>query len=273
LRKSAHSPAFVVLCLGLLAGCSSAPQRIDEQARLLGFTRSVLQGGAFAHVVYRKAAHASGGSLHVYIEGDGNPYLQRGIVAADPTPRRPVMLQLMALDSEAAVYVGRPCYFGLATTAPCTTLDWTLNRFSQDAVDSMAQVIERLRAAGGHGTVELFGHSGGGAMAVLIARRLHDATRVVTLAGNLDIAAWTELHGYSPLLGSLNPVSEGPLPERVAQLHLAGELDRNVPPELIADAAHRLGAAGIRILAGVEHACCWEGEWPGVVAGHSLSPQ
>ena len=41
----------------------------------------------------------------------------------------------MALDSEAAVYVGRPCYFGLATTAPCTTLDWTLNRFSQGAVE------------------------------------------------------------------------------------------------------------------------------------------
>jgi len=257
-----------VACLGLLVGCSSAPQRIDEQARRQGFTRSVMQGEAYAHVVYRHDARTPGGPLHVYIEGDGNPYLQRGIVAADPTPRRPVMLHLMALDPRDAAYVGRPCYFGLAAEPPCTALDWTLDRFSADAVESMARVIEVLIESGGYDSVELFGHSGGGTMAVLLARRLSSATRVVTLAGNLDVTAWTELHGYSPLRGSLNPVSEGPLPARVDQLHLAGEDDRNVPPRLIADAARRLGARGIRVVAGADHACCWEKEWPAVIAGH-----
>lgn len=272
MRKSAYPRVAVVLCVGLTAGCSSAPQRIDEQARLLGYTRTVMQGDAYAHVVYAKPAQAVGGPLHVYIEGDGQPYLQRSIVAADPTPRRPVMLQLMALDAETAVYVGRPCYFGLATTTPCTPLAWTVDRFSARAIDSMAEVIERLQVEGRHEVIALFGHSGGGTMAVLLARRLPGATRVVTLAGNLDIDAWSELHGYSPLRGSLNPVSEGPLPGRIDQLHLAGELDRNVPPQLIADAADLLGAPGIRILAGVGHACCWEGEWPDIIASHSLSP-
>ena len=228
-----------------------------------------MQGGAYAHVVYLRKSPSAGGPLHVYIEGDGNPYLSRGIVAADPTPRRPVMLQLMALDARTAAYVGRPCYFGLAAEPPCTTLDWTLNRFSADAVDSMARVIERLLESGGHGSIELFGHSGGGTMAVLLARRLPRTTRVVTLAGNLDVTAWTELHGYSPLLGSLNPTDEGPLPERVDQLHLAGEDDRNVPPWLIADAALRLGASGIRVLPDTGHASCWAEEWPDVIAGHT----
>jgi hypothetical protein len=47
------------------------------------------------HLVYSRpgAAHAP---LHVYIEHDGTPWLQGVHVAADPTPRRPLVLELMA---------------------------------------------------------------------------------------------------------------------------------------------------------------------------------
>ena len=41
---------------------------------------------------------APAGALHVYIEGDGTPYVARHDFAADPTPRNPLMLRLMTLD-------------------------------------------------------------------------------------------------------------------------------------------------------------------------------
>src|SRR6185436_12059458 len=117
----------------------------------------------------------------------------------DPTPRHPLMLQLMTLDSAPSVYVGRPCYFGLANDPPCTPRDWTLDRFSPRIVDSMASVIEQLRAGRGTDAIELYGHSGGAALAVLLAARLGGVQRIVTIAGNLDVEAWTTYHGYTPL--------------------------------------------------------------------------
>ena len=117
------------------------------------------------------------GALHVYIEGDGTPYVARYDVAADPTPRHPLMLQLMTLDPASSVYVGRPCYFGLANDPSCTPRDWTLDRFSPRIVDSMARVIEQMRTGRETDAIELYGHSGGGALAVLLAERLGGVQR------------------------------------------------------------------------------------------------
>jgi pimeloyl-ACP methyl ester carboxylesterase len=259
----------VLLCaVALVSGCSTPAQRIDAIATEAGMTREVVRGKAFEHVVYRNGRPATGRTLHVYIEGDGRPYLDRWTASPDPTPRRPLMLQLMALDTEAALYIGRPCYFGLATNSPCTPLDWTLQRFGPEVVASMASVIRSAVVAAQAPELRLFGHSGGGTLAVLLARELPEVTQVVTLAGNLDPAAWAALHGYSPLTGSLDPLQGGPLPATTTQLHLGGERDRNVPPALMAQAARTLGAAeGVRIMAGADHACCWRQVWPQVLAG------
>jgi pimeloyl-ACP methyl ester carboxylesterase len=252
----------------LLAGCATPAERMDVEARSSGYARNVVQGSGFRHVVYANGRHAAGGVLHVYIDGDGSPYLDRWTVAADPTPRNPLMLRLMALDSAPAVYVGRPCYAGLATDPPCSPLDWTLGRFSERVVDSLATVIEQQRAATGASGLALFGHSGGGTLAVLIAARLPDVRRVITLAGNLDPDAWADLHEYTRLTASLNPVRLGPLPITIEQLHFAGARDRVMPPALIETAAGQLGARGVAVLPDVAHATGWEAKWPAILAGH-----
>ena len=224
-------------------------------------------GVEFEHVVYFNGVRRARDVLHVYIEGDGTPYLNRWTIAADPTPRRPLMLQLMALDPQPAVYVGRPCYFGGAGQQPCTPLDWTTGRFSERVVDSMARIIERAVSDGGHRYVEIFGHSGGGALAVLLARRLPQVTAVVTLAGNLDTDAWCELHHYSRLDRSMNPVAEGILPPALRQRHYVGEHDTVTPPQLVDAAARSLGASGAHTLSGVTHSKGWEDYWPSLLAG------
>jgi dienelactone hydrolase len=249
--------------VAMLGACATPAERIDKQAKVAGFSRVVATGMQYQHVVYRNDRPGAGQALHVYIEGDGRPYLDRFAVAPDPTPRRALMLELMALDAGPAIYIGRPCYFGLAAHAPCTPLDWSLRRFSADTVASMAAVI----AEEGHAaaSVRIFGHSGGGTLAVLLARTLHNVTGVVTLAGNLDTAAWVRLHGYASLTGSVDPLQGGALAPSILQWHLAGERDRNIPPALIEAAAHALGDGEFRIVEDADHACCWQREWPSVL--------
>jgi hypothetical protein len=251
------------LLVTVLAGCATPGERIDRAARGAEFQRTVVHGVRYDHVVYRNDRPARDEVLHVYIEGDGRPYLDRFTPSPDPTPRRALMLGLMAADPGPAIYVGRPCYFGLATDAPCTPLDWTLHRFSADVVDSMAAVI--AAAGAGATSVQLFAHSGGATLAVLLARRLPYVTAIVTLAGNLDPAAWTLRHGYAPLDGSLDPLSGGVLPAATQQWHLAGSRDENIPPALIEAAVRKLGGGDVRIVADADHTCCWQRVWPGLL--------
>ena len=262
-------PVILNLALATLLamGCSDNLPRPDEIVQRFGFERRVQRGADFAHVVFTNAQTPEPGTLHVYIEGDGTPYVARHDVAADPTPRNPLMLRLMTLDPAPSIYVGRPCYFGLAGGPPCTPRDWTLDRFSPRIVDSMAQVIEQMRAARGTDAIELYGHSGGGALAVLLAARLGGVQRIVTIGGNLDTDAWAAYHGYTPLEGSLNPVRGGPLPASLVQQHFVGDQDKVVPPEIVAAAARRLGAPGVVVLHGVSHARGWDRAWPAILVG------
>lgn len=246
-------------------GCATPVERIDAFAAQQGWSRELRDGAGFRHVVFVNTARDAGDRLHVYLEGDGSPYLDRWTVAPDPTPRRPLMLHLMALDSAPSVYVGRPCYLGLARDPPCVPADWTLDRYSERVVVSLARVIDQLRRDGAYRAVELYGHSGGGALAVLLAPRLPGVDRVVTLGGNLDTESWADLHGFTALRGSLNPVRQGPLSPAIRQLHLAGADDEFVPVWIIRRAAPLLGGGDVEVLPGVTHTAGWAGQWQAVL--------
>ena len=109
------------------------------------------------------------------------------------------------------------------------------------------------------------GHSGGGALAMLLAYQLPDVTRVVTLAGNLDIEAWTQYHQYSPLYTSLNPGAQPLLRPEVNQWHLIGGVDRVIPAPLIKPVILRQPSARGFEFPGFGHGCCWESIWPDVL--------
>jgi pimeloyl-ACP methyl ester carboxylesterase len=258
--------AAVWTVASLCAACVVTPaDRINGMAAGYGFARETVRGVRFEHVIYRSAAADVDVPLHVYIEGDGSPYLDEATIARDATPRTPVMLTLMALDGAPSVYLGRPCYFGLQAADGCTPVYWTVGRFNEQVVASMAAVIDRFRRARSADGLVLIGHSGGAALAVLLAQRLANVDAVVTLAGNLDTAAWTALHGYSPLDLSLNP-SDRPLTAVPLVLHLAGAEDDVLPPALIAAAAQKIGGR-LRVVPQMGHTCCWEQVWPSVLDG------
>ena len=75
-----------MLALVLLNACASASQLMDRQAQQLGLLRLEFTGTDYQHVIYRNTVH--GDILHVYLAGDGTPWVGRYRVAADPTPPR-----------------------------------------------------------------------------------------------------------------------------------------------------------------------------------------
>jgi hypothetical protein len=254
-----------LLSAGFLAACSSPARRADALARGWHIQREIEVGNGFRHIVYRNNAPVRGGALHVYIEGDGTPYWQRDLSATDPTPRDPLMLRLMALDSAPSVYLGRPCYFGLYRDAACHPAFWTVRRYGPEVLGSLETVLRAEATNAGASRVELFGHSGGGTLAVLLAQRVGSVTRVVTLGANLDLAAWCKLHDFSPLIGSLNPVDQPAMRDGVAVLHLVGDRDTNTPPSLVASAALARGGEPVRVIADFDHTCCWASMWRSIL--------
>lgn len=247
---------FIVLLTG---GCASSVERIASKA---AFTDCIATGGNLPHRIFHNLADRTADRLHVYIEGDGQPWLRRQRIAADPTPRRPLMLELMSLDDAPSVYLGRPCYHGLATRSLCSAELWTFERYSETVLDGMEAVLRSLMARHHIRQIDLFGHSGGGALAMLLAERFADSTvTVVTLAGNLDSDAWSRHHGYTPLYGSLNPANRPPLTPDIRQFHYAGNMDRQVPPDLIRPVVKRQKNADWNPVHNFDHACCWNEIW------------
>ena len=68
------------------------------------------------------------GSLHVYIEHDGTPWIGFDRVSDDPIPRTPFALELMAKDSGPRLFLDRPCYFDAREEPLCNPLVWTHGR-------------------------------------------------------------------------------------------------------------------------------------------------
>ena len=270
-RRAARALSSLIVASTLCA-CASPTDRLRELAAEQGFWRRSVISDGFELTVFENGALGAGeaartdlSTLHVYLEGDGTPWRYRVIVMPDPTPRRPLMLHLMALDEAPAAYLGRPCYNGSSSDEGCVDRLWTSERYSAAVVDSMAGAVRSLLRRHGASRLRLFGHSGGGALALLLAARLPATVDVVTVAGNLDSEAWTRHHGYTPLRGSLNPAREAPLDVRVRQWHLVGGADAVVPPTLTERYIRaQPGATGV-VFPSFSHGCCWARIWPGVL--------
>jgi hypothetical protein len=258
--------ASVCVLVGGCAVLSDDRQAAERIAAAHGMHGTLVTGTRFQHLVYTQGNLNSSARVHVYLEGDGMPWTSPHRVASDPTPRNPLALQLMASDSSPAIYVGRPCYFGLADATGCSPWWWTHGRYSAEVVESLSAVIERVLQRGERQRVTLIGYSGGGVLAALIAERLGGVDTLVTVAANLDIHAWADRHGYSRLAGSLNPADQAPLAPSIRQLHLVGEQDGRVPPGSIERYLVRNRQATSRIMPGFDHVCCWVARWPAVLA-------
>lgn len=255
----------ILILVLLAAGC--AAQNGRETARLIG-AREGFAPQRFVtrpFVLFGLLRPGEGDTLRVYIEGDGRAWLSRRRPSPDPTPGNPVALRLAARETgrEPALYLARPCqYVQGEDRRSCTTAVWTGARLSEEVIRSLDAAISEAQQRTGTRQVALFGYSGGGGAAVLLAERRNDVVFLGTVAGNLDHAAWTRIHGVSPLRESLNPMDAAASVRALPQLHLSGDADTVVPPEISRSFCAAVGeAAQCRVVPGMTHGGAWETVW------------
>ena len=212
----------------------------------------------------RSPAAAASQHLTVYIESDGAPWPWPDTPPADPSPVKPLVVGLAALDTAPSVgYLSRLCqYLTEAERAKCDVAYWTSGRFREDAVAATMIAIDNLKRASRAKDVSLVGYSGGGVMAALVAARRDDVRCLVTIAAPLDIDAWADSIRVSRLYGSRNPVDAVRHLAATPQTHFRGLADKAVPP----GSARRflLGVPGAQVadLPEFDHECCWLRDWP-----------
>jgi hypothetical protein len=198
--------------------------------------------------------------LHIYIEGDGRPWIYDRI-ALDPGPFDPVVLSLMQQDQSPSFYLGRPCYFQskVSLSVQCTPDLWTRARYSKKIVDILIEALNSQSDLARYEEWILIGHSGGGTLAYLMAQELPQVKTVVAISSNLDLDAWVKKHQYAPLDWSLNPASLQNK-KSIRMFYLAGGKDKNVPLELNKTFLEQINAK-IIYRADYNHVCCWKKEW------------
>jgi len=262
--------AINTVLIATISGCASPQQKTQHLAVAHGLQPLVLQGTTFSHHSFA-VMRGSSDSLVVFIDGDGSPWVAGGRkIAADPTPRTPLALQLATVTPGAVLYLGRPCYLEPTEPPQCSQKLWTAERYSQAVVDSMTSAATTFITQHHFQHVLLVGYSGGAAIATLMARDLPGVAGLVSVAGNLDPDTWVQLHGYLPLEGSLNPSLQPPLPTTLPQWYLVGQRDTNVPAAATARYMERVAPDRVWSYPRFDHACCWVSEWPSIYTRISI---
>jgi len=260
---SAAKLLSALLLASALTGCTLNPTRNSTAiARRAGFESLALTGSGFAHAAYARLLPGED-ELIVVIEGDGLPWIQGGrVISADPTPHRPIALQLALRTPGSVLYLGRPCYFAAHSDPSCESRWWTSQRYAEAIVSSMCAAAQRFADAHQVKRMLLIGYSGGAVIAVLMAARMSRVSGVISIAGNLDVDAWTQHHGYLALAGSLNPAREPQLPPTLPQRYLVGDHDTNVPYETVSTYLRHVPPEDVWHFETFDHTCCWAREWP-----------
>ena len=195
----------------------------------------------------------------VLIEGDGAAWLTSTRPPMDPTPENSAVLELAKTIHQRSkanvLYLARPCQYPKKTSAKCQPKDWTTDRFAAKHVDALLGAFTRHVPQGSQ--VTLFGHSGGGVMALQLAARVGDGTpiRKIVMTGTpIDVNAWTQANGYSELTLENYADSLRDLAARsVPVFALFGDLDTVVSESYMGVAAEAGLSIQARVLTNTSH--------------------
>lgn len=239
-----------------MSGCGLLRPEWMELAAKSGLELRWVQTAHFRH--FALSNQFDGSHLRIYVEGDGSPWIRGNHVSVDPTPTNPVLLRLMHRANHAAVYLGRPCYFGSASDSSCDARWWTFDRYSRPVIESMCDAANTLIDERNAETVQLIGYSGGGALVIGMTTCTNRLVAITTIAGNLTPAAWTQYHGYTQLrdLDLIDFATQEPT--SVKEMHWQCESDRVIPVSITANYFVARPNANRRIMTECSHSSGWE---------------
>lgn len=263
-----YTVLILILSLsGLTVEVASARIAAAELARTSGWQWAVLPGSVFDLASARRASSGRTNVLTVYIEGDGLAYATPGQRAMDPTPTDPLALRLALRHPGhgAVAWLARPCQY-VRRSRPCRSEYWSIARFAPEVVASTSAALDHLkRSTDGATGLILVGYSGGGALAALLAEQRNDVVALVTVAANLDLAAWVHDGRLTPLSHSLDPADAAARLAHVRQVHFVGAEDRVVGERIIRSFVARLPPGtpvSIIVVPGQDHGAGWGERWP-----------
>ena len=257
---------FLIFCVSCEAFRLSPTNYIGNLAAKNNWQRFTSKHDYLTVVGFFKPKSNSSEILHVYIEGDGAPWIYPWMPPENPTPFRPIAFELALKDPHPNVlYMARPCQLTIGKEREgCQVELWTNARFSMDVVNSTNTAISRFLKSINGKKVVLFGYSGGGAVATLVAAQRNDTLGIITVSGTLDHAIWTSYHNVSPLKQSLNPISYSKKLSKIPQVHFIGE-DDAIMPKVVAKSylksLKKDHKAKIVSLFKYDHSCCWVDNW------------
>lgn len=260
----------VALILLALSACADLRADADKIAARRQLTSAVVATASFDLLTYASPGWKAGAPLSVYIEGDGFAWVRRDRLSDDPTPLNPVALKMASRDPAPNIlYIARPCqYVGGVNGRNCHPAYWSTARYSEEVVAALGEVVDRYRQRAGAPTLRLYGYSGGGTLALLLAARRQDVEAVTSVAAILDVREWTRRQGVTPLAHSLNPADFAGRLADVRQVHYAGAKDEVVPVAVSESYLQRFPPSrrpSLVVLPGQEHDCCWADIWPSLL--------
>lgn len=207
---------------------------------------SIIKTKNFFLLTYIHISDPESKNLNIYIEGDGLAWKNRYTISSNPTPTNPIALKLAIIDKNSNVaYIARPCqYVDLKTDLNCQSKYWSQARFAKSVIDSTNEAIDQIVKRYQIESINLYGYSGGAAVATLVARTRTDVKSIITIAGNLNHKELTKIHKVTPLYDSLNPIDFIEQIKTLPSYHIAGEKDKVIPSTIIKDFVQKINDSG-----------------------------
>lgn len=268
------------LCL-VLTGCAGILRpdgrfEAEKLAATYGFEQLRIEGPDYVLFAWLKIPPGGlSDTLHVYIEGDGLAWRNRNTPSDDPTPTAATAFSMAAADptQKAVLYLARPGQYVLGTDRRnCNVPLWTSHRYSQKVVDNVIIAIDYVKNLIGAEKLALYGYSGGGPIAALVAEQRvargpgakTDVAFLGTVAANLDTVGWTLFHKVSPLSGSLQPLDKIRLLSYLPQIHVVGLKDTVVPEQFAERWCSEIKNAPCDVIKvpNYSHYDNWSSKWP-----------
>jgi len=250
----------------ILVGCSSPAAQLNHHASLQNLKKIVFSNQYIPLIAYTNITHHNKvDTAYIYLEGDGRPWDRGRWPASDPNTQVSVMLPLLATTTKPSLYLARPCYGWTTLPTLCEPMWWTSGRYSQQVLDILNDAIDQHKISHKVKQYVVAGHSGGGALAMLLAAKRKDIIAVITLAGNLDHQTWTQHFGYLPLTHSLAPPPSNHFGNTQYHLHLVAGQDKVIPAPLTQKALSHYPNAHSSYYPNFTHTCCWETVWPSII--------
>lgn len=227
--------------VALLLSCTPINQNIRESTNQVlkiaeekHFIRENIQTSFFKLATFSHIT-SKNDLLIIYLEGDGHSRNSKYELSTNPTPYKPLALQLALADPRPnIVYISRPGQYPPTNHPLCDSKYWSSHRFSPEVIDAINITIDHFKnqLKNKNTKVQLIGFSGGGGLAVLAAAHRCDVKSIITIAGDLDLVAMSAYHQTAPLKGSLNPLDFATRLKHIPQTHLIGKKDKIVPPSI-----------------------------------------